>query len=77
MQKNLFLKYYSICLSIILLGITILGSILMLFAAQYFTQEKQQLLSENVQSAVEITKGNVKNDQGNYASFAEIGRAHV
>lgn len=76
MQKNLFLKYYSICLSIILLGITILGSILMLFAAQYFTQEKQQLLSENVQSAVEITKGNVKNNQGNYASYAVLSTGY-
>ncbi len=54
MQKSIFRKYFSICTSLILASILILGIALMLFASQYFKTEKYDLLSSNVEKAVNI-----------------------
>ena len=58
MSKSLFQKYFTICASIILFSITVLGMVLLLFAAQYFKKERQDLLSSNVQKAVTYTADN-------------------
>lgn len=48
MQKSIFIKYFSLCASIIIVSITLLGAILLVFAAQYFKAEKKELLTQNV-----------------------------
>ena len=36
MQRSLFRKYFSVCCSIVLASIAVLGTLFMVFAAQYF-----------------------------------------
>ena len=40
MQKSLFSKFFTVCLSIILASISILGVVLLVFASQYFKNDK-------------------------------------
>ena len=47
MQKSLFSKFFTVCLSIILASISILGVVLLVFASQYFKNDKFDLLSRN------------------------------
>ncbi len=56
MQKSLLSKYFTICSSIILASITILGIILMVFAAQFFKLDKQKLLMRNASQALALTE---------------------
>ena len=46
MKKTLFKKYFSICSSIILLSTAFLGVVLLVFASQYFKDDKYTLLSQ-------------------------------
>lgn len=45
MQKSIFSKYFRVCASIVLSVIVVLGTLFMLFAARYFSQEKLSLLT--------------------------------
>ncbi|MEG0570768.1 MAG: HAMP domain-containing sensor histidine kinase [Oscillospiraceae bacterium] len=58
MQKSIFAKYFSICAALILVSITTLGAILLVFAAQYFKQDKFDLLDSNVIQAVRVAEQN-------------------
>lgn len=69
MQKNLFTKYFTVCCSIILAGITILGVIFMLFASQYFRQDKYKLLSRNLKQAATVTIADYK-----YSGFQSLDK---
>lgn len=60
MQKSLLSKYFTICSAIILASITILGAILLVFAAQYFKLDKQKLLMRNANQALTITEKEYK-----------------
>lgn len=59
MQRSIFTKYFSVCASLIVVSIGILGTALMLFATQYFKQEKYDLLEVNVDKAVEMVEENI------------------
>ena len=59
-KNSLFLKYFRICASILLLSITFLGVVLLLFASQYFKDDKYELLSNNVNQAMSATLSNYK-----------------
>lgn len=48
MQKNLFIKYFTICAGMILASITVLGALLMGFASQYFRSDKLKVLDRYV-----------------------------
>ena len=56
MQRSLFTKYFTICLSMILVCIVVLGAILLAFAARYFEQDKYSLLDTSVDEMVEMTQ---------------------
>lgn len=47
MQRSLFRKYFSVCCSIVLMSIVVLGIIFMVFAAQYFREDKLGALEKN------------------------------
>lgn len=55
MQKNLFTKYFTICVGITLASITILGALLMGFASQYFRGDKMKVLDRYVSQATALT----------------------
>lgn len=56
MQRSLLSKYFTICSALILTSLVILGAILMVFAAQYFTMDKQKLLMRNAEQALSLTE---------------------
>ncbi len=62
MQKSLFTKYYSICVSIILVSITVLGVVLLLFAASYFRNDRYTAMARNLQIASELTVSSIRED---------------
>lgn len=55
MRKSLFTKYFAICAAVVIISLTLLGAIMMLVAAQYFKDEKYDLLKSNTTSAAEFT----------------------
>ena len=55
MQKNLFTKWFSICASIILASILVLGVILLAFASRYFKMDKLKVLSRYADQAATLT----------------------
>lgn len=52
MQKSIFKKYFSICASLILVSILILGIAFMIFSARYFKEDKYAVLEQNADKAV-------------------------
>ncbi len=67
MHKSIFKRYFSICISLILVSITILGVALMLFSFQYFKTERYAVLENNVEKSIEAVQ----------TSFEEYGSAAV
>ncbi len=57
-QKSLFLRYFLICASTVLLSLFILSSLLLLFVPRYFKSEKFELLSTNANIAANVTARN-------------------
>ena len=55
MQKNLFTKYFTICVTLILSAILLLGSFLMVFAGQYFRNDKMEMLEQYAAQATGLT----------------------
>lgn len=51
MQKSIFTKYFTVCASLIIVSIMILGILFMVFASQYFKEDKYKLLDSNVDRA--------------------------
>ncbi|WP_101909097.1 HAMP domain-containing sensor histidine kinase [Marasmitruncus massiliensis] len=62
MRKTLFSKHFVTVASIILLSITILGAVLLVFAAQYFKQDRYKLLEHNAHQAAALTYSNIRNN---------------
>ena len=54
-SKSLFQRYFYICFTMILLSMVILGAIFLVFASQYFKEDKYALLSQNLDQAAERT----------------------
>ena len=69
MQKSLFLKYFSMFLSILLICILVLAMILSVFAGEYFKKDKYSLLAKNVNNAIDITLRNYRKNQ--YVGISE------
>lgn len=61
MQKSIFKKYFSICISLILVSITVLGVALMLFSFQYVKSDKYNLLEKNAEKAVVVAQSTLVN----------------
>ena len=47
MRKSIFVRYFTVITSIILICLTILGTLLISFAAQYWVNDKQEMLTRN------------------------------
>ena len=54
MQKSLFTKYFAVCATIILLVSAAFGLVLMVLTAQYFKQDKMDLLENNARHAAAL-----------------------
>ena len=52
MQKSLFAKYFSVCATLVIVSITILGAVFLTFASQYFKNDKYKLLQSNTERTV-------------------------
>lgn len=50
--KSIFFKYFYICSAVILTSFICLGAVLLLVSSQYFTGEKRDLLTTNLQKAL-------------------------
>ena len=66
MQRSLFRKYFSVCCSVVLMSIVILGILFMVFAAQYFKEDKLGALEKNAEYAAELTLEHVVSIDGVY-----------
>lgn len=53
MKKTLLRKYFSICVSLVLVSMCILGAILMMFSSQLIRQDKYDILSKIIDKSVE------------------------
>lgn len=65
-SRSLLSKYFSICVSLILISIICLGLILLLFASQYFKDDKFSLLQRNAKQAAAITSFDIAEGKGSY-----------
>lgn len=78
MERSLFKRYFSICATMILMSITILGLLFMVFASQYFKEDKLSMLEKNANYAVELTAPHCRVDSsGNYRILENNGRTLV
>lgn len=59
-RKTLLAKYFYTCSSIILISITFLGAVLLIFASNYFSEDKYAILEKNVRQAVAQTNQNYR-----------------
>ena len=66
MQKSLFRKYFSVCASLIVLALTFLGVVFLIFASQYFREDRFSLLEKNAGYAVIATQDYCVNIDGSY-----------
>ena len=57
-KQSLFAKYFYATALVLFLSITFLGVTLLLFASQYFKQDRYALLSNNVSQAMRVTVAN-------------------
>ena len=55
MRQSLFRKYFSMCCSITLAGIVVLGVVFMVFAAQYFQEDKLGALEKNADAGIVVS----------------------
>ena len=66
MQQGLVRRYFTMCCSIILTSIILLGVIFMVFAAQYFKEDKLGALEKNAKYAAEMTERYIISVDGRY-----------
>ena len=72
MKKNLFYKYYLICSAIIMTSIAVLGIILMVFAAQYFKDEKTSVLKKGAGNAAAFMINNYVRNDGKFVESEQL-----
>lgn len=63
MRRSIFLKYFWFCASIIIVGVVILGTITLIFSANYFKNEKKTILTTNARRFAKITNNAIINNQ--------------
>lgn len=54
MQKSIFQKYFGVCAALLICVLVILGGVLLAFAANYFRDERYQMLTENAERAAKV-----------------------
>ena len=62
MQKSIFTKYFSVCATLVIVSITILGAVFLIFASQYFKNDKYKLLRSNAERASTMLQQYYQND---------------
>lgn len=68
MQRSLFARYFTICAAIILFSITVLGVVLLALASNYFTQDKYDTLTRNVEFAATLTASDYKSNNYSFVT---------
>lgn len=68
MRKTLLFKHYGTIISIIMVMITILGVVLLIFASQYFKQDRYKILGHNATQAAQLTYSNFRNNDYQYVN---------
>ncbi len=63
MKKSVFAKYFLVCATFVLVSITFLGAVLLIFASQYFKDEKYELLEANAKKALTVTYEDYQENQ--------------
>lgn len=66
MRQGLFRKYFSVCCSITLAGILVLGVVFMVFAARYFQEDKLGALEKNAEYAAQMSEKYIVLVDGQY-----------
>lgn len=64
MKRSLFAKYFTVCISIIVVSITFLGAVLLICASEYFQRQKYEQMEQNLnQAATMIQQSNIFYDE--------------
>ena len=71
-QKSLFLRYFSLCASTVLVSLVILGVLLVILIPQYFKSEKFDLLQKNAVVASNFTEDNYRKNAYRGLTYAEL-----
>lgn len=72
MRKSLFRKYFSVCASLIVLALTFLGVVFLIFASQYFQEDRFALLEKNASYALAATQNYCVKADGAYQISASL-----
>ena len=64
--RGLFGKYFSVCAFFLLSTILVLGSVLLLFSAEYFRSDKENTLYQGATAAITLTKQNYEMNDMEY-----------
>lgn len=62
MQKSIFTRYFTVCASLVFISITILGALFLVFASQYFKEDKFNFLKSNVEQAAMLARMDYEED---------------
>lgn len=76
-QQSLFRRYFLICTSMILLSFLILGVVFLIFASQYFREDRFALLEKNAGYALDATEELCFNVDGSYKVAADLEQVYV
>lgn len=73
MQKSIFKRYLGITMAIVILSFIMLGSVMMVFFAQYWASEKEKTLSQNAVSVANMARQAIYNrDRFEYVQDTDI-----
>lgn len=72
MQKNIFTRYFTVVISVIFVSIAVLGAIMLIVAAQYFKDEKYDLLKKNTEQAAAFTVNNFESNNSEYLNYSVV-----
>lgn len=75
-QKSLFLKYFSLCISTVLISLFILGTLLVILVPQYFKSERFDLLTKNAAVASSLTEQNYRSNAYKGLSYSTLENAY-
>ncbi|WMJ23809.1 HAMP domain-containing sensor histidine kinase [Paludicola sp. MB14-C6] len=62
MQKSIFVRYFTVCASLVFISITILGALFLVFASRYFKEDKFKFLQSHVEQAAIIARFDLEED---------------
>jgi signal transduction histidine kinase len=76
MQKSLFSRYFYMCAAIILVSIILIGVVLLSFSAQFFKQDRTDMLARNARQAASLTAENYLSNGSRYVDSQTVLRAY-